>query len=243
VTHFGLKGALISQNVFYFVFLLGALFVKKPVSLHFDKAVMKEILAYSLIVGIGSIGYFLYAKIDVVILGKFGFLVEAAYYEVITKIFSIGIITFSIFGQVIAPYLIGLRNSKAELSEKIVMYKKRAIIYAIGASLLSMVAVPIAIYFFLPAYFNPVFFTGFFILAVLLPVDLWAVVQRQGILVPLGYAKVVTTSVLVGGVLNLISDVISIYFFGFIGVFISTFIIHSAVLVYQNRFVKKYLLG
>jgi PST family polysaccharide transporter len=242
VTQYGLKGALFSQNVFYIVFLLGALFVKKPFTLSLDKAVMKEILNYSLIVGIGSIGYFLYAKIDVVILGKFGFLLEAAYYEVITKIFSIGIITFSIFGQVIAPYLIGLRDSQVELAAKIKIYRKKTMLYATGASLLSMVIVPFAINFFLPEYFNQTFLIGFFILAVLLPVDLLAVVQRQGMFVPLGHAKMVTKTVLIGGILNVVSDVVSIYFFGFIGVFVSTLVIHTGVLAYQNKYLHKHFM-
>lgn len=241
ILHYGLRGALFSQNIFYIIFLIGTFFIKKEINLKLDKAIIKEIISYSIVVGLGSVGYFLYTKIDVVILGKFGFFLQAAYYEVITKIFSVFIITFSIFGQVIAPYLIGIRKDKSELIRTTMRYRKQTILYAIATAALSIVFVPIGIYLFLPKYFNSTFLTGFGILAVLLPFDLWAVVQRQGILVPLGMARVVTVSTIVGGILNVISDIVLIKTIGFIGVFLSTFLIHAGVLIYQDRYMKKHI--
>lgn len=238
---YGLIGALISQNIFYAAFLLATLVAQKCVDFHIDPAVVRELIHYSLIVGLGSVGYFLFTKIDIVILGKFGYLVEAANYELTTKIFSIGIISFSVFGQVIAPYLIKLQSDPVALKAKIALYRARVITGAVLVTLLAALIIPLAVSYFLPAYYTPAFLTGFMILALVLPFDLWAVVQRQGMLVPLGLASVVTVSTLVGGVLNVLLDVALIYWVGAIGVFASTVVIHIGVLFWQDHYLRRNL--
>src|SRR3989339_341375 len=103
IKQYGLVGALVSQNLFYFILLLGVAFGYKEFHLKWNSEIMKNIGKYSIIVGIGSVGLFLYTRIDIIFLGTYNFINEIAYYEIINKILLILLLPSTIISQIISP--------------------------------------------------------------------------------------------------------------------------------------------
>jgi len=75
----------------------------KEKSFSFDKKIIKSITSYSIYVGLASLGYYLFTKVDVLILGHFNYINEIGYYEIVNKIFVIVILPVSILASVVAP--------------------------------------------------------------------------------------------------------------------------------------------
>ena len=65
VKQYGLIGALIAQNLFYFILLIALAFGYREFHFKFNKEVIKEIGSYSAIIGIGILGFYLYTKINI----------------------------------------------------------------------------------------------------------------------------------------------------------------------------------
>ncbi|MES2668568.1 MAG: oligosaccharide flippase family protein [Patescibacteria group bacterium] len=241
VLSYGLPGALLAQAAFFGVFVLGALFLRRDIAFTIDRETSRRIVSYALIVGIGTIGYFLYAKIGSVVLGRAGHLIDAANFELAARLLGIAVIMFSVFGQVIAPRMTALRNDAEKLSLSIAGYRKATLLLAVAATVFLAAAITFAIQVFLPAYATGAFFLTFAILASTLPFDLWSVVQRQGILVPLGYAGVMTTGTLVGGAVLLVLAIVLLPFLGAVAVAVATFIARAGTTLWQDRFLRRQL--
>ena len=81
----GLIGAIISQNMVFILLTIGLFLFRRDIKFSFDKVITKKILKYSLVIGITSLMFFLYTKVDILILKYYGFVAEIAYYEIIFK--------------------------------------------------------------------------------------------------------------------------------------------------------------
>lgn len=245
VKNFGLIGALISQSLFYFILALCLFFVYKNLYFQFDKKLIKTITKYSLLIGISTIGYFLYTKADILILGHFGYVKEIGYYELINKFFAILILPFTILAQTIAPNITVYYAKKdySKIEEKLILFLKRIIPLSILIAFLFYFFFPWLIKTFLSEYFVREMLIPLAILSFLIPAKIWGVFQTQSFIVATGYAKIITIATLIGGVLNVIFDIVFINLIGFVGVFWVTLIIHSLniliVTIWFNKKIKQ----
>lgn len=241
VPTYGLPGALFAQSVFFAAFILAALPLRRRVPFRPSRAAIHTILRYSLVVGLGTIGYFVYAKVGGIVLGKAGYIVEAGQYELATRLLAVAVLAFSVFGQVLGPRLVALKDDGVALRERIGAYRRGSVGAALAASVLLAVAVPLAVYLFLPAYWNASFLWTFALLALALPFDLWAVIQRQGILVPLGYAGAMTMGTVYGGIALLALSVLFIALMGPLGVALAALLARAGTTLWQDRFLARKL--
>ena len=112
IKNYLLIGAIISQNLLFLLLVISLFFFRKESKFKINKSILKKIGKYALIIGIGEIGFFLYSRVDILILKQFGFLIEIGYYEIANKIFALIILPFAILGQIIAPNITKLTIQK-----------------------------------------------------------------------------------------------------------------------------------
>jgi len=229
VSRYYLIGAILSHNVLYLLMAAVLFAFQKKFKIRFDKTIVLEVSRYALVLGIVSMGYFLYSKVDILILKQFGYVVEIGYYEIVNKIFLMLIIPFAILGQVIAPNTVkyATANDFAEIKDKLKKYAA----FCLGIGLILSVSlhfgIPPTLQAILPRYHTPQFLMKMNILLVLLPFKDFGTCINQGFIVPAGYAKIMAVVTGIGGILNVIFDYICIDYFGYTGVFWVTLVIHS----------------
>ena len=227
VKNYRLIGAIVSQNLFYFILFITLFIFYKEKCFRINKTVLKEIGSYSLLIGIASLGYFLYTRIDIIILGQFGHITEIGYYEIINKFFQLSLIPFTILGQVVAPDIARLhaQNKFNILKNSFLKLSKLSFLAGILVAILIVIFFPIFLKTFLPKYFLIEIIYIMAILLFLLPIKSIGRVMVQGYITPAGYAKIVSISTLCFGLINVVLDFIFYYYFGFIGIFFSTVLV------------------
>ncbi|MCK4540381.1 oligosaccharide flippase family protein [Candidatus Parcubacteria bacterium] len=241
-------GAIISQNLFFI--LLGFLFfiTKKKEKISFNKEIARQVIKYGLVIGIINVLFFLYTKVDIIILKYFGYIVEIGYYEIVNKIFMILLIPFVIIGQVIAPNITKLYSDK-----KYQIVKKKFWQYMIFFSIISFV-LAIFVYFIFPIilkialfkYFTNDTILIFQFLILLFPLKAVAAIINHAHTVPTGNAKFSMWTMIPAGIANVFLDFIFIAKYGFIGVVYSTIICYifatvSFIILYYlklNKLIK-----
>ncbi len=238
IKQYGLIGALIAQNLFYFILFLALALGYKEFHFKLNKSVIKEIGKYSFIIGISGLGFFLYTRIGVLILGHFGYIIEIGYYEIITKIFLILAIPFTILGQVIAPNITELTSKKKHNLVRVQFTKYLFVSISIGIilALIIFFALPIIIKLFLPEYFNQDFLVMLTLLLIIFPLTATSGLLANGFTVATGKAKYSLLTIPFG-IVNIFLSLIFIINFGFIGV-IYAMVISSTL----NRILTYYLL-
>jgi len=230
IKQFFLVGAIFSQNILYLllaVFLYG---FQKNLRFRFDKTLLVEVVKYALVLGISGVAYFLYSRVDILILKQFGFVVEIGYYEIINKIFQLLLIPFVILGQVIAPNIteyITVGNI-TKIKDQLKGYAIRCVIVGLALSVLLHFGLPIVLKNILPEYYTVSFLMIMNILLALLPFKIWGSLLNHGFVTPSGFAKIVAITTSIGGIFNVIFDYVFIGIFGFVGVFWVTLVIVSA---------------
>jgi O-antigen/teichoic acid export membrane protein len=232
ISTYGIIGAILVQIFFYSIsFIL--LIKSTKIHTSFDKEIANNILQYALIIGFAGLSYFLYTRVDIIILEHFGYIVEIGYYEIINKIFTFLILPFILFSQVIAPEVTKLMANENYIKIRGYIQKIAYIfLIGIGISIISYFLLPLIIKISLPEYFTDMLLIILIVLLMLLPFKVAGVFLTQGFVVPSGYAKITATITLIGGITNVIFDVLFIQIFGFIGVFYVTAIVHSAANIF-----------
>ena len=235
---YGLIGAIISQNILFGLLTIGLFIFRKDIEFKFDRKITSKIVKYALIIGLANIGFFLYTKVDILILKQFGFVVEIGYYEIINKVFNFIVLPFLIVGQVIAPNITKLvvKNKLLLVRNK---YKKHLIIFSLIGILISFVlyfTFPLGLKIFLPKYFTSDIILILKLLLLVLPFYITAGVISQGYIIASGNAKY-GLLMCPFGILNIILDIIFINLYGFIGVIYGTLLCISL-----NRILTFYLL-
>jgi O-antigen/teichoic acid export membrane protein len=233
VSRYQLSGTIWSLNIMYLLLFLPLCRFQKIFKLEFDKSVLVEVFKYALVLGVGSMAGFLYARVGILILKQFGFVVEIGYYGLLDSIFQLVFLPFGILGQVIAPNTTAYVTVKniAEIKSKL---KKYAAFCAITGLILCAVmyfGIPIVIKIFFPEYGTAGFFHIMNILILLVPFYTWGAVLSQGFVAPAGLAGISVITTLIGGVANLILCYIFISMFGFAGVFWATLGVHSVSII------------
>jgi O-antigen/teichoic acid export membrane protein len=226
IMKFGLIGALVSQNIFYFllVFVLSVRY--KNFCFKVDKKIIKKIFSYSIIIGLGGIFFFLYTRADLLILGHFNYINEIGYYEIVNKAFHIIILPASIIGTVLAPQIVQYFSKKEYpiIKKKFLSYSFLSIISGVLIGIILYFSMPHIINFFLEDYFTKETMYIFNLLLLVLPAKIASAVNSPSHIVGTDSAKYSLYSLIVFGLLNVALDFVFIHRFGFVGVVYSTLI-------------------
>jgi len=237
--------ALMSQDIFY-LSLLVWLFLGYEWKIKFkvDKELFKKVTKYWLIIWVGSIWYFLYSQVDIMILWQYGYIKEIWYYQIINNIFMILILPFTILAQVISPNITSLYSIGRikEIRKKIKNTLFLLFIISLLISFILYIVFPFILKKYLPNYYNDVMILCFYILLLLLPIKIIWVFQNQAFITATWHASIVTKTTLFFGFLNVILSYTLLYIYWFIWVFIATLIVHSVNILFQlflyNKFLK-----
>jgi len=227
IKQYGLIGALISQNLFYLLLFLALGFGYRDFSLKINKDVMINIGEYSLFVGVAGLSYFLYTRIDVLILGHFDYIVEIGVYEIVNKVIMLLIIPFAIISQVVAPDITRL-YSKGKLDYlvmKIQKYMFFSFLLGLALSFVTFFFFHLVLKMFLPEYYNS---TILFTLNILLFIFLFQCVSYvvgNGFSISTGHAKLNMRVLMIFGIINVILDIILIKAYGFNGLIYTKLIV------------------
>lgn len=233
VTTYGLIGAVLTQVVFFSLYAVVLLLLHKGYEFKYDSKVIKDIVSYSVYFGIATLGYFLFSKVNILILGRYNLLEEIAVYELLNKIFAIYLIPFTVLGQVLAPNVVEMFSLKKY--ENVRRLFKRSLIYFFTLAILfvpiAMFLTKVGIDILFPQYANGI------LMALLLPVALTSakaipvLVINTGLITSTGHAKYMAVENVVVGVLNVLLNIFVIQIYGYIGVVWVTFILQSISLV------------
>lgn len=227
IKKYGLVGALIFQNLFYFLLFLALALGYREFRLKFDKNIMKEIGTYSTIIGLGSIGFILYGKVDLLFLGHYGYITEIGYLAIINKFFSMIVLPLYILGQIIAP---DITRYSAQNKFKIILnkYKKYLFISFVLAILITSMSyyfLPVIFQIFLPEYNNLITLNMLNFMLLVLLISIFNSIIPQGFITPTGHYRIITYLLIISGFLKFILNVIFINYFGFMGVIYSSIIV------------------
>ncbi len=118
VYSYGLFGALIAQNFFYFILLISLITGYGKIKINFDINIIKELCKYSLVIGSVSALYFLFTKINGLFFGYYQMFIELGYYELIIKFTLLFLLPFNIFAQVIGPKVVSYAQIIREFTFK-----------------------------------------------------------------------------------------------------------------------------
>jgi len=225
----GLTGALIAQNVFYLLTLIFLVAGHHDISFKFDYKLMKRIGKYAILVGLANLGYFLYSRIGVVMLGAFGYISQIAYYEIVDKIFRLTLLTFIIYGTVVAVGNIKkykLKKYRALYSD-IVKTTYTSFIIGIIIMVILYFTVPLLIKQFFYQYYTADFVQIFKLFLLIIPLAIVEAVLASGYMTPLGYVKILTVTIFIGGIISVFANYVLVLHLGYIGIIYATIIIHN----------------
>ncbi|MBT3356219.1 oligosaccharide flippase family protein [bacterium] len=232
IENFSLFGALISQVLFYMVLMIALIAGYRNVKIKYDFQLIKTLLSYSLLIGVANVGYFLYTKIDIIILGNYGFITEIGHYEIINKIFAILIMPAMIMATVVAPNTTErfVLNKRKNISKKI--FKESLILFIVGLGIATLVYCFHQLFFriFLIEYDALLMSQILIPLLFLIPIRYFSSYINIGYITPSGFVKILTVTTLFYGVLNAVLDLVLIEKYGFIGVIYAT-LISQALLI------------
>jgi len=236
VLNYGLIGALIAQILFYSVLVFLLALGYREFHLKINKSVIIEIGKYSLFFGLANLGYFLYTRVDIMVLGYFGYIKEIGYYEIVNKVFMLLLLPVTILGTVVAP-----NSTKDFVLGKFEHIKKKMIsesllLGCIGLliALCGFFVFPLIFKAFLQEYDSLLLIKLLNILLVLIPLRFFSSYISMAYIAPLGYIKIITKYLIIFGVINLILNLILINIIGFIGVIYATLISQILFIIFKD---------
>jgi O-antigen/teichoic acid export membrane protein len=233
ISRYRLYGAIWSLNIMYLLTFLPLCGFQKSFRFEFDRSVLTEVLKYAVVLGIGNVGGFLYARVSILILKQFGFVTEIGYYGLLDNIFQFVFLPFGILGQVIAPNTTAYITVKnvAEIKSKVKKYMAFCFIASLALCALLYFGIPFILVTFLPKYNTANFLLIMNILLPLVPFYAWGAVLTQGFVAPAGLARISVITTLIGGIFNVVLGYVFINLFGFVGVFWATLGVHSVSII------------
>jgi O-antigen/teichoic acid export membrane protein len=215
-----LWGALMSQNLYLGVLLLILALNYRSFDVKIDTEVVREIVRYSLIIGGISTAYTLFAKVDTLILGHYGYVTEIGYFELANKVIFLLLLPAAIFSQVESPTIAALSKESGSRSLIIKKLNVYTLIFVIMGILLAistyLIALPILEHYF-TKYYIPQVVT---ILSIyLLTYVFHSVADAIGntFIVSTGHARLNLINVFVFGLISTTLAVIFIAKYGYIG--------------------------
>lgn len=241
----GLTGALLTQDAMYLIYAIILSIRYREWVPKLDRKVILDIGKYALAFGVATLGYYLFSKVNVLIMGKYGLFEEIATYELLNKIFTFYLLPFTILGQVLAPYITEAFTLKKYSNVKNIFLK--SLLYL---GLLSIIFVPVT-YFgtkFAVSILMPEYDTALLAM-IILPVtityakNVFGAPINSGIIVSTGHAGIMTILNIVAGGTNVLLSIWAIKQYGFMGVIWVTLIVQvffSIILniIYFNKLSK-----
>jgi O-antigen/teichoic acid export membrane protein len=232
----GLIGALLAQNIFYFLLLIILVWRYGIFEFKFKKIIAFEIGRYGFLIGLSMLGYFLYTRVDVMVLGYYGFIEEISYYEIINKTFQLIILPITILGTVVAP-----NTTKNFVLKKYDYIKNKIIkeclflfVSGLVTSILVYFTFPFVVNIFLPEYDVNLLISMLTIIIFLVPFRFFSTYLSVGYITPSGKASILTKYLIIFGLLNIFLDLFLIKFFGFIGVIYATLISQILFMLFKD---------
>ena len=227
VKYYGLVGALVSQNIFYLILLISLCLGYTEFNFKFDRNIIKNIGNYSMVIGLAGFGFFLYSKVNILILGYFGYIPEIGYYELINKIFLLLIIPFTILSQVISPIVTEICSNN-NIDKLLIKFKKYMLFSFFGGFVIMLITIlltPLIFKYALTQYYNDATLNVLYILAILIISQSMGVVAAVGFSTPSGHAKLNLYFLIIFGIINVPFSILLTKSFGFMGIIYSTLII------------------
>lgn len=230
------EGVIASYALFYtmlFIFYFASFPFKNG---RFDKRLSKKIMKYAVIIGFGSVSFFLYSRIDIFILKEFGYVVAIGNYELVMRVFEIINIPVLLLAQVLAPNFVTLFTNEKyfKIKNKSLMISFSVFVLGVFVSLIMYFLIPFLIKSYYPLYNTKEFIHIVNVLLLTIPLKFVGLFMTVAVLTPIGYAKLVSYSTFIFGIINVALDFIFIDYFGFIGVFYATFLVHSSNIALQS---------
>lgn len=217
---FGLTGALFAQNLYYGLLLLGLVWSYRDFRLRIAKSVLRQIASYASIIGIIYVSFFLYTRVDILVLGVFGHIVQINYYEIANKCIMIITFPFLAFAQIKAPRIVAsyYTTSREAVLGTFRQYLRYAFFTACMLSIGMAIAIPFILSWFLPAYNIISVLIIAYLLLVVYPFDVVANFIGNTFIISTGHAKLNMVNLFLFGLANVVFDIVFVYLFGFMGI-------------------------
>lgn len=246
VTKYGLAGAILAQSVFFLTYTVVLICLQKGYEFKVDMKILKDVGMYSLSFGIATLGFYLFSRVNILILGKYDLLEEIAVYELLNKIYTVYLIPFTVLGQVLAPTIVEMFSLKKYTFVQSI-FKKSLLYLSLLAILfipISMVITKLAIGWVLPEYSNGILLALLFPVAITYAKMIPGATINSGLITSTGHAGIMAVQNVISGILNVVLNLIVIKEYGYVGVVWVTFWIQlisliALYLVYYSK-LKKY---
>jgi O-antigen/teichoic acid export membrane protein len=233
VQAYGLTGAILAQIVLFLIMTVLLFLFNGSMEFKYDRKILKDIGTYSIYFGIATLGYYLFSKVNILILGQYGLLEEIAVYELLNKMFTVYLIPFSVLGQVLAPNVVELFALKRY--ESIRSAFKKLLLYLSGLGILfipvSMIVSKVAIDILLPEYSNGVLIALLFPMALTYAKMIPGAAINSGIITSTGHAGIMAVLNVISGILNVLLNIWAVREYGYLGVVWVTLVIQMISLV------------
>jgi len=235
INQYGLIGALIAQNLFYLILFVALALGYREFSFKWDKKVMREIGRYSIIVGLSGIGYFFFTRIDILILGHFGYIIEIGYYEIVNKIILLIGTPILILSSVISPDITKLYIKKdiQGVYNRLKKYIFLSFLLGLILSIITFLLFGVLINSILTQYNNPKIFITLNIFLVIFIIQSVSGIVGNGFSISTGHAKINLYILLIFAALNLILDCILIGSYGYNGLIYTKMIVGISANILQ----------
>jgi O-antigen/teichoic acid export membrane protein len=221
----GIQGALMAQWILYLAGIVPMLYFQRHLfERRIQKSVIKQISFYGFHVGVATIGYFLFSRIDVLILGHYGYFKEIATYELLNRILAVALVPVQILAQVVAPRFSILR-AHHDYRSILGSLRKYAFALAVCGGVFYLVT-PFVMRFvmgnFFAEYDNVILVEILGITVFIYALNVYSAVISTGIITPTGYAKILSVSNLFLAAFNFVASIVLLKLFGYVGVIYAT---------------------
>jgi O-antigen/teichoic acid export membrane protein len=217
---YGISGALLAQNLYYGILLLGLAWAYRDFRLRIVKNVLWQIASYAGVIGIIYVSFFLYTRVDILVLGAFGHIVQINYYEIANKFIMIITFPFLAFAQIQAPRIVACYYTKSR--EAVLCTFRQYLRYAFfTACLLSVgmaIVIPFILRWFLADYNTIAVLVISYLFLVIYLFDVVANFIGNSFIISTGHAKINMVNLVLFGIANVVFDILFVYFFGFMGI-------------------------
>lgn len=219
ISNYKLNGAIITQILFYILSFLCLAFFHQDFSLKFNSKAVKNIFSYALIIGTVNLTYFFFTRINTLILGYFGKILEVGYYEIINKSILIILTFFTIFTQVIAPEI--TREFYSDKKDNVLTKYKKSMLLIFFIDFIIVLIIYITFPFLLkilfPKYNIPIVILASRILSIGIMTQGAERIASSGFSISTGHGKLNLKILSFFAPVNILVGIIFLKYFGFIG--------------------------
>ncbi|MGI6423141.1 MAG: oligosaccharide flippase family protein [Candidatus Dojkabacteria bacterium] len=242
VSTYGLTGAILAQIVLFFIMTTLLFIFNGKIEFRIDKKILKDVGTYSIYFGIATLGYYLFSKVNILILGQYDLLEEIAVYELLNKMYIVYLIPFTVLGQVLAPNVVelfstGKYESIRSAFKKLLLYLSLLAILFIP---ISIIVSKVAIHILLPQYSGAILMSLLFPIALTYANVIPGATINSGIITSTGHASIMAVLNVVSGIINVVLNIWAVREYGYIGVVWVTLVVQliSVIVLYLVYYSK-----